>query len=355
MAGKRKSASKLRPRSKRSRRSVPASLPSLGVMSLRLLRNMTAYPKTISSGKPASNWLDKLSAFGAFALKMFLAAISYDSLGATSYPTGSIQCFCIGVEDLLWSSAIRESVRFKWDNVDFDKPCIDYRQGRLRRLTVRVTPSSELAKRGGRLTLALVPVTLTEAVALGDKSYNLESISFEYLMQMPGAVTVPASRPVSKTWTPKPADYGFGFKTIGQMTAPSKEKPSVNGGDPVCFVYLGYQDMASSNAEIKELYSPEVASFNVDLSGEVALREFGRSYIRETCQNLMNAESVAVSLPGSRDRISVPASSIEDHPNGGFVVPHSYVPRSFAVRYGKGSLWDEFHPPVSPFEELTLE
>lgn len=285
------------------RRRVRQTLPALGLGMLRLLRNFTLYPKQVASSTPATSWLDSLVKYGAIAMKLFLAAVAYTrDVGATLAPCAAVQCIAVGPEDLLWSSAIKEVRKInvlddKGAEITLSCPCIDYRQARLRQLCVRVTPSSDMAKRGGRICIAIVPLTLAEAEKAVAGTLVLTQLDFSLLIQMPGATLAPASRPVSKIWRPKSSDLGHEFRECGDSVTPTFRKQTPNGGYPVCLVYIGFQDMAGSKPDASVLYSPEEATFNVDMSGAVDLREYGTSYIRKYPRVLFNSSSVGVVHP----------------------------------------------------------
>lgn len=318
--GKRRVSSVKRKRGPRRRtRGAKQTLPAVGVGSLRLIRNFTFYPKQLASDKPVDNfWLDKLLAYGAIAMKIFLAAVAYTrSVGATLAPYASVQCIAIGAEDLLWSSAIKEVRRVdvfddQGKTFTLSCPCVDYRQARLRQMTVRFTPSSDLAKRGGRVCIAIVPLSLAEAEKLVAGTSSVQQVDFSLLLQMPGATVAPASRVVSKSWKPKTSDLGHEFRECGSSVTPTFKVQAPAGGLPICLVYLGYQDMAGSKPDPTVLYSPEEATFNIDISGAVDLREYGTSYIRRNPKQLFNTATVGVIHP---DRL-IPT----DYPVSGLVI-----------------------------------
>lgn len=293
-------------RSKRrpNRRRFPTnSLPTVGVGMLRLIRNFMFYPKQLSSSKASTSWLDALVQYGSIAMKLFLAVVSYtEGVGATMAPYCAVQCLSIGPEDLVWSSAIKEVRRvsvFDKDGkaVDIAAPALDYRQAKLRNVTVKVTPSSELAKRGGRICVAIVPLTLKEAEKIVGKLIPIQQLDFSLLVQMPGAIVASASKSVTHTWRPKSSDLGKGFLECGTTTTPTYAEQNPSQGLPVCMVYFGYQDMACSKPDASQMYAPEEAMFNVDISGMVDLREYGTSYIRKAPTCVFSSDSVGIIHP----------------------------------------------------------
>lgn len=190
-------------------------------------------------------------------------------------------------------------------------PCIDYRQARIRSLTVRVTPSSDMAKRGGRIVIAIVPLSLAEAISLNQGTLPIQQLDFALLLQMPGATVSAANRTVTKTWKPKTSDIGHEFREIGSVVTPTAAQPSPTGGIAVALVYLGYQDMAGSKPDPTTLYSPEEATFNVDVSGMVDLREYGTSFIRKHPKVVFSSDSVGVIHPDNLVPVSHSLADLE--------------------------------------------
>lgn len=303
MVGKRVIAKRRGKRRPNRRRIATNSLPTVGVGLLRLIRNFMFYPKQLSGDKTSTSWLDALVKYGAVAMKLFLAVVTYtEGVGAVMAPYCSVQCLSIGPEDLVWSSAIKEVRRltvFDKDGktVDIVCPTLDYRQARVRSMTVKVTPSSELAKRGGRICVAVVPLTLKEAEKIVDGRIPIQQLDFSLLVQTPGAIVKPASRAITHTWRPKSSDLGKEFLECGTTTTPTYAQQSPSKGLPVCMVYFGYQDMACSKPDASQMYAPEEAMFNVDISGMVDLREYGTSYIRKAPTCVFSSDNIGVVHP----------------------------------------------------------
>lgn len=336
------------------RRRVRQTLPAIGLGMLKLLRNFTFYPKQVAASTPATSWLDSLVKYGAIAMKLFLAAIAYTrDVGATLAPCAAVQCIAVGPEDLLWSSAIKEVRKInvlddKGAEITLSCPCIDYRQARLRQLCVKITPSSDLAKRGGRICIAVVPLTLAEAEKAAAGTLVLAQLDFSLLIQMPGATLAPASRPVSKVWRPKSSDLAHEFRECGESVTPTFKKQSPTGGLPVCLVYIGYQDMAGSKPDASVLYSPEEATFNVDLSGSVDLREFGTSYIRKYPRAMFNTNSVGVIHPDNLNPVDYQLQDLS-YVGDCLALPDSVLRSDLKAAFGNHG-----PPTLSGFSDLAV-
>lgn len=261
-------------------------IPPDGLRKLNVMRNFSLYPhQWVESG---SSWLDKLIRYGSVAMKIFTTLLLSDhSVGATWQIVGTVEAILIGPEDLAWSSPLREEGTVSYSHRPglgvslTTAPTIDYRQGKINTLTVKVTPGSELSRRAGRVSVAIAPLTLDVAQTCATDEKKIVTPTFEQLLLMPGAVTAPFGPVISQTWRPHQSDLGQQFTTLGQANKPDKDKPDyIVGGVPVLAVYVGYQDMAASTADPSALYAPEEALFNVDISGSLHLKQWGTSWIR---------------------------------------------------------------------------
>lgn len=282
--------SRRRRRSRRNRRSAPkqgqvSKTSPRGLSKYSTARSFSLYPKQWEQATNSS-WLDKLVSYGSIAMKIFTTLLASDHLSSTWCVTGTVQCIVLGVEDLLWSSPLKEdgfiSASYSAGLGVATKfaPQVDYRQGKIDSLTVKITVGAENSKRAGRICMAVVSLTESESDAFKAAKKGIPIPSFDQLLLYPGAVTGPMTCGVlSRTWRPKSSDYGMSFKQIGQDVKPGDSNPP--GGSPVVAVYVGYQDMASSNATPSTLYAPEEALFNLDIHGTVHCREWGTSWIRK--------------------------------------------------------------------------
>jgi hypothetical protein len=195
---------------------------------------------------------------------------------------GASQAIALGPEDMLVNSPICENVTYKVAPVDaqnvkqFAAPALDYRQGKINRLVVRINTSGELSKRAGRIACALVPLTLERATL---SKVTVTALSFRELSQLPGAITAAAGTPLSLAWSPTSQDWGMQMQEVGQFNNPADDTDPL-GGYPVVMLHVGYQDMASSSPAPAGLYAPEEALINVDIQANISLREYGRSWIR---------------------------------------------------------------------------
>jgi hypothetical protein len=111
---------------------------------------------------------------------------------------------------------------------------------------------------------------------------TLDSIPFDQIVQLPGAVVAPPGTPLSIGWRPCTTDYGFRFLQAGIPDALNNAEAvgASTGGDPVVKVYIGYCDFASSKADPTTTYAPREALLHLDIHGRVELTENRRVYIR---------------------------------------------------------------------------
>jgi len=307
------SHNKVRPKKKRVARSSPRTvIPSRGLNGFSAMRNFSLYPhQWVQKG---TSWLDSLAKWGAVAMRIFSTFVTVDNkhLTTTWTVTGTVQAIAFGVEDLVWSSPLREMRPASLTYIpgvgaaSTYVPSLDYRQGKVNTLSVKLTCGSELAKRAGRVTLALYPLSATEAAAYQQDKSSLVVPTYDELLLMPGAVTAPLGTVVSRTWSPKSCDYGHLINSLGQVSAPTaKDGSDLKGGAPVVVVCVGYQDMAASTADPSALYAPEEALFNVDVSANVNLRDWGTVYTRSLPIS-GPSDTVSCELAGSR--IPIPTS-----------------------------------------------
>lgn len=269
-------------------------------------------------------------------MRIFSTFVSIDRqhLTTTWTVTGTVQAVAFGVEDLVWSSPLREmraATLSYIPNVGAATtyvPSLDYRQGKINNLVVKVTCGSEMAKRAGRVTLAIYPLIVSEAAEYQHDHTKLVVPSYDELLLMPGAVTAPMGVVVSRGWSPRPSDFGHMVNSLGQIAAPSKRDGSdMFGGLPVVVVCVGYQDFASSSADPSALYAPEEAMSNVDVSANVSLRDWGTVYTRSVP---ITGPNDTVNCYLASERFSVPTSSFSCSQRG-LVLPLSALSREHQV------------------------
>lgn len=264
------------------------------------MRNFQIYPRIPdASAKPTSSWLEKLSSFGTIAMKLFTFALALEddkpNADKSAAVVGSTQSILIGADDLLFSSAIMEKA-----DVGVVVPVLDYKQGRLNRVVIRITPGAEMGRRGGRVCAAVITLLKEEIDRYrpdktGQPWGKPDSYDFATLIQLPGAVTAPASSSLSLSWRPKPIDYGFRMLGIGAYDYDNTQPDTpVIGGDPVIKLVIGYQDYASTKSDPTSTYLPEEAMLHVDIRGHVTLTENGRTYMRAVPPLTSDSSKIAV-------------------------------------------------------------
>lgn len=311
----------------------------LGIASHAVMRSFQCYPRLPSStAQPQDSWLDKLVRYGSLAMKLFAFVVGEESpYNAVSAIVGSTQTILVGPEDLLYGNAIQEVEAFQVrQDVTELVPILDYKQARISMLSIRVTPGAELARRGGRVAIAVVPLTAQEVEwyrptnAFGSNWRTKDSVPFDTIVQLPGATIAPASAPMTVTWRPKTTDYGFRFLQMGVPDAPSLAEASQasRGGDPVVKIFIGYRDFASSKPDPTTTYAPEEAMIHLDIRGHVQLTENRRVYIRPYPPRVSDTSSVALASARTSARFmySVPLEHCRLHDNGmGVVFPVEHV------------------------------
>lgn len=293
MAGNRRNKRRgsRRPKGRKGSKGSTTRMPSQQIRSYPTLRSFSFYPVQIKKTKDETpTWLESLKYWGSIAMQVFttIAAVADDvSIETDSYAvTGSVQCMAIGVDDLVVRTPICETVTYKVKPIvnngvpavkSYTAPALDYRQGKICSLNVKITSSGELSKRAGRLAAALVP--LTDMQAKDYSTFKPDVPSFKDLTRLPGAVTALAGTPISLNWRPHLTDFGYQMCAIGQEVNPDEDVDPM-GGTPVVLLFVGYQDMASSSSDPAGLYAPEEALINVDVSSRLSLREYGRTWLR---------------------------------------------------------------------------
>jgi hypothetical protein len=130
---------------------------------------------------------------------------------------------------------------------------MDYKQARIKFLSIRIRPDAELARRGGRVAVAVVPLTEQKVQwyrpsrTYGANWKTTDSVPFDQIVQLPGAVLSPASSPMSVGWRPKSTEYGFRVLQMGipDTSNNAETRGASAGSDLVVEIYIGYRDFAS--------------------------------------------------------------------------------------------------------------
>lgn len=302
-----------RPRGqKRMRRQLPTSaLRNNSTVSLRApaMREFCMFAKQITASvsnygdvdKSKDIWLDSLLTIGLIALKVFITIFTSTKqilttsadrkfIATGSYITSAVQSILIGAEDLLYSSPIMETENHTAGGQDYAVPCIDFQQVRMSACVIKVSSGSAHSSRAGRFVACLIDLTEEELGYYVDFSVDTkadvnkrDSWSFQEVAHMPGAVTAPFGVPITLHWRARPTSYANRFLSLGQANIEGATfTKNLRGGKPNFRLIIGYQDFASTTGSATSLYAPDEAILNVDVRGQVVLREKGRRYIRFT-------------------------------------------------------------------------
>lgn len=309
--------------SRRSKRQTPrlptSAIRNTSTVNVRApaIRELCIYPRqfiqnTVDfAAAPTSIWLDSLKLLGLIALKIFIMTITsatkmiHSTTGqhftaTQSYVSSAIQSIFIGAEDVLWSSPIAEKETHRANNIDYEVPCIDFRQARLNSAVVRITCGSAVYSRAGRFVACLIDLAEEEiGEYLPDNATKpvnrIDSWSFPQVIQMAGAVTAPYGTPITLRWKARPNSFANRFLEIGQRSVEGVDfTQNLRGGKPCFRLIIGYQDFASSTGKPSSMYSPDEALIHIDIRGHVALRESGRQYIRSWPITTMDETSAGV-------------------------------------------------------------
>lgn len=282
---KRNSSHKIRKNPKnKNKRSIRTTIPSRGLSNFSAMRKFSLFPKQFEQEK--ESWLSKMYRYGATAMRIAVALLTSDELTASWMVSGTVQAVALGPEDLVYSSPICEqrdielTYHASSGRVSATQASsVDYRRGRINHLVIKASCGSELSKRAGRCVVGIYSPTLDEAHAICKNPKSLQVPTFEELLLMPGATIAPYGVPIIKRWTPGVHDAAKLMCDVGQSERPTASG-GLNGGIPSVVICVGYQDFASSSATAANLYAPEEAMIDVDISGSLTLGSWGTSWIR---------------------------------------------------------------------------
>lgn len=267
-------------------------------------------PSFTSSNQPSlSDWLSFLYKLGTVALKLYSFAygstVQNGQVATTTVITSTAQAILVGVEDILYGTPIAELK----DGFSF----VSYNQARVSHFTFAISPGAELSRRAGRYVIAVVPLTSEQALRYVNAGVKdrickaTENVSFEQLVAYPGAVTCAADKPTRISF--RTTGYSGAWHEVGTFTKPTKSNIStLVGGYPLVKLLFAYQDMASASFTPSNLYSPDEALFQLDISGSIMLREPGEKFIREGPTMVQDTSSVNVSCVSKPGSVEVPMS-----------------------------------------------
>lgn len=249
------------------------------------MRKFSLFPKQFKQKE--ESWLSKMYRYGAHAMKVAVALLASDELTASWMVTGTVQAIALGPEDLVYSSPICEQrdIELTYHPVSghvsaTQASSVDYRRGRINHLMVKASCGSEMSKRAGRYVVGIYSPSLDEAHAVRlDAKRRLNVPTFEELLLMPGATVAPYGVPIVKRWSPGVHDAAKLMNDVGQSDRPAANG-TMYGGVPSVVICVGYQDFASSSASASNLYAPEEAMIDVDVSGTLTLGSWGTTWIR---------------------------------------------------------------------------
>jgi hypothetical protein len=208
-------------------------------------------------------------------------------------------------------------------------PKVDFKQATLQRISIRIAPSAEVAKRGGLIAAVLIPLTREESdqfeknfpsrLVYTDSAAVMpyDSFNFTQLQQFPGVVVRDASKPILITKT------ASGFQAMchafGTRTRPNYNNPGATHGGPVLYKFcFGYSDLATYKPDPSERYRPEESTFHISISSVLHLSEPGKTWIRAQPYLVQNPNTVAVTTPETYGRIicQTPINNLTSSPNG---------------------------------------
>lgn len=254
---------------KKGRRSrVGRGRGASGVLGFMCSRRFIFFPGKPKSGSNVAGWwLELLINIGHIVMTLLMETLSSVSGNAETKIIGSsIARVGMGPEDLLLDSPLSHSG--KTDEI------ITFRQGKLTRIRVKITPQSEVGKRSGQLHACITAVTPSQ-VADDYAVKATEVCSVEELRAQPGAVSWSAASGKRLNFRFKKDDAGAQWVQVGAQKAREGLPP---GGDVTFYIWLAYENFSSvESSDVASNYNPAEAIFTVEVSGYVQLRECDQS------------------------------------------------------------------------------
>lgn len=256
--------------SKRSRRSR-TGIGSMDIVSVR--KDFEIFPSS-KTGVGSSAWLDALKFFAVIVAKIILAVTTLTA-DTVTYPLAMVQVIYISAEDLL------SRHKFCYTDSGTKRKILPFDEAKVVSIKATLSCTAKTMDKCGRMMLAILPVTETEAVSvLKDPSQVVVPSDFlgpSLTDQKFKCAVGSASRSISTSF--RPTGYNASYYRIGDP-APGNSKTIPLGGQPVFKVFIGYQNL-STNGTLDETYSPENASFNLSLSGRILTKGASPVAIRE--------------------------------------------------------------------------
>lgn len=306
-----------RVRRKRTRRRTQMSSnvlsnPSSGLRNVHAVRSFNFFPPQVdkTSGAVKDTWLDKLSKYGAIAMKLFgllLTSVNGSDLTASAVVTSSVQSMLLGAEDLLYSHPLV--------NLDAQQRLhVGYTVAKVKYFKVVVTMMGAIGERAGRIAGLLVPLSREQSIEFRTKksenntdNYPQESTSFEELTYLPGAVVAPASKGLTLKLYPS-TPFSRSPIEIGSFVTNS----DALGGLPIAKLIVGYQDLASNEADPSTMYSLKEAVLSVEVQAcmDLSLPSVNERYIRLSPPTLMARANLQV-MDGIRKKLDIPLTHFE--------------------------------------------
>jgi hypothetical protein len=314
---------------KSSRRPAASTSSSIRrLVPIMARRALALFPKTVSTPAdptplPAGSWLDRLAYLGTVAAKLIITAITMIA-GPSDGPVikkvvvSTNQCFLIGLDELFFGNPLATNHTVQYSTkIERVLPSIPYKQGRIASLSVNITPSAELSKRGGTIAAALVPLTREESLAYHTSTPGrdisrrdmpvvllpTEELAFANIIDLPGAIVKPTNSNVRIRY--RTSGFAAQFHRIGSELPKSLEDYKLFLGGPFLFkLYVAYEDRASTSEDPTQLYSPEEAMLDIKLSADVKLTEFGDTYLRWIPAVTIDANTIAVTTPETLGKIA---------------------------------------------------
>jgi hypothetical protein len=240
---------------------------------------MSIFPKKVAPEGPATDnwWIQGLKWVGSLVMQLIAIALTEEALEAHASMciprpqftagaaiVGCVQSLIIGAEDLVASSPL--STLAGTGKVFKTK----FRQGRIMHLRVTLNPSAPLAKRGGMLAAAMLPLTLGENLDFAQTTDEKERWTFDDVCRLPRAVVQTTEKPLSLPYSPSPSDLAYKWMDLGFDRGQTETKM---GGNKSVRYIVAYMDMSSNSADVSAEYALTESAYELVIDGRVELRE----------------------------------------------------------------------------------
>lgn len=222
-------------------------------------RRLALYPKT-----EASTWLQDLSWYGSFALKLITALIAVtDDLEGEQITIGAGVTMLLGPGDFAAVSPVASQIYTKSDKEVLALRAIPYERIKLRTVHVRIAPSVEQGSRGGMYAALLIPLDQNDTESIGAAEMLARYPSdYDTIIANPRSVLSPVTQSITLRLTLR------GPPVDARVYKFDNSKGWLNAC-PSCVLMVAYSDLANSKEAVADNYAPQRSLFEVHVTGAV--------------------------------------------------------------------------------------